>query len=115
MGNTLWNSEALVAVIDWDCAGRGPAGVDLGSARLDAATAYGSGAEDDVLHGWEQEAGRRADDVALWDVVACLCTPPDMGWFTTAIQQQGRPDVTPELLIDRRDAFLEHALTVLGV
>ena len=114
MGNTMWESEdRLVAVIDWDCAGRGPAGVDLGSTRLDAATAYGDGAEQDVLRGWEREAGRPADDLARWDVVAALCTPPDMGWFATATQGQGRPDLTRELLVERRDAFLERALAEL--
>lgn len=104
----------LAAVIDWDCAGRGPAGVDLGSARLDATTAFGDSAEDDVLRGWEGEAGRAANDVARWDVVAALCTPPDMGWFATAVQGQGRPDLTRELLVERRDAFLERALAQLG-
>ncbi len=115
MGNVMWAADdQLAAVIDWDCGGRGPAGVDLGSARLDAATAYGDGAEDDVLHGWEREASRPADDLARWDVVAALCTPPDMGWFTAAIQQQGRPELTPELLIERRDRFLTRALDELG-
>ena len=115
MGNTMWAADdRLVAVIDWDCAGRGPAGVDLGSTRLDAATAYGDGAEVDVLRGWEREAGRPADDLARWDVVAALCTPPDMGWFATATQGQGRPDLVRELLVERRDAFLVRALAELG-
>ena len=115
MGNAMWAADGLLAaVIDWDCAGRGPAGVDLGSARLDAATAYGDRAEDDVLRGWENQTGHAADDLARWDVVAALCTPPDMGWFTTAVQQQGRPDLTRELLLARRDAFLERALSELG-
>jgi aminoglycoside phosphotransferase (APT) family kinase protein len=114
LGNVLWSqSDRITAVIDWDCAGRGPAGVDLGSARMDAVTAYGHGAEDDVLRGWEREAGRPADDVAHWDVIACLSTPPDMGWFTTAVQQQGRTDLTAELLVERRDDFLERALAAL--
>ena len=81
---------------------------------MDAATAYGDGAEGDVLRGWEREAGAPARDLARWDVVAALCTPPDMGWFTTAIQQQGRNDLTRELLVERRDAFLERALGELS-
>lgn len=112
-GNVLWRDDALIAVLDWDCAGRGPAGVDLGSTRCDAATAYGDHAEDHVLRGWEGEAGHPARDLARWDVVAALCTPPDMGWFTTAIQQQGRPELTRGLLVERRDAFLTRALEEL--
>jgi aminoglycoside phosphotransferase (APT) family kinase protein len=37
-GNTLWDDGRLTAVLDWDCAGVGPAGIDLGSLRCDAAS-----------------------------------------------------------------------------
>jgi hypothetical protein len=33
-----------------------------------------------------------------------------MGWFLGAIASQGRPDLTRELLVERRDAFLRAAL-----
>jgi hypothetical protein len=39
--------------------------------------------------------GRPAEDVAYWDAVAALSTPPDMGWFAKAIADQGRRDLTP--------------------
>jgi aminoglycoside phosphotransferase (APT) family kinase protein len=112
-GNTMWRGESLTAVIDWDCAGSGPAGVDLGSLRCDAATAFGPEAADDVLAGWEHAAGRPADDVAYWDVVAALSTPPDMGWFVQTIVSQGRPDLTKDVLVDRRDEYLRSALDEL--
>ena len=41
LGNTLWDDGRLAAVLDWDCAGVGPAGIDLGSLRCDAAWCYG--------------------------------------------------------------------------
>ena len=59
-------------------------------------------------------SGRAADDVADWDVVASLSTPPDMGWFEGAIVSQGRPDLTRSLLVERRDEFLESALDSVG-
>ena len=104
----------IVALIDWDCAGFGAAGVDLGSLRCDAATAFGSNAADDVLDGWEAAAGRRASHVAYWDMVAALCTPNDMGWFHGAIAGQGRADLTRELMVERRDQFLTDALARLN-
>lgn len=114
-GNTLWRGTELAAVIDWDCAGLGPAGVDLGSLRCDAAMCYGLAAADHVLNGWESAAGRPADSVPYWDVVAALSTPPDIDWFAEAIAgMTGRPDLTKELLRDRRDAFLADALDRLG-
>src|SRR5205823_2955260 len=33
-GNTLWDEDGrLTAILDWDCAGAGPAGIDLGALR----------------------------------------------------------------------------------
>ena len=112
-GNALWDGDRLTALIDWECAGVGPAGVDFGALRLDAAMCFDVDAADDVLAGWEAEAGRRADDVAYWDVVAALSTPPDVGWFAGAISAQGRPDLTRELLEQRRNRFLSNALDEL--
>jgi aminoglycoside phosphotransferase (APT) family kinase protein len=109
-GNALWTGDTLQGLIDWDCAGAGAAGVDLGSLRCDAAICFGLEAADDIRDGWEEAAGRPAADLGYWDVVAALSTPPDMGWFPGAIAGQGRPDLTRDLLIRRRDDFLRAAL-----
>jgi aminoglycoside phosphotransferase len=114
-GNTLWDDGGdLTAVLDWDAAGIGSPGIDLGSLRLDAALCYGQDAVTEVLSGWEDEAGRAAPDVPYWDTVAALATPPDMGWVAPTIADQGRPDLTGHLLADRREAFLQAALTSLA-
>jgi aminoglycoside phosphotransferase (APT) family kinase protein len=112
-GNTMWDGDDVVAILDWDCAGSGPAGVDLGSLRCDAAITFGVAAADDVLSGWQDAAGHPADDVAYWDVVAALSTPPDLGWFVDTITKQGRPDLSRELMVERRDDFLRTALEAL--
>jgi aminoglycoside phosphotransferase (APT) family kinase protein len=110
-GNTLWRDDELVATIDWDHAGRGPAGIDLGAVRFDSALYFGVGAEDAVLAGWEREAGRAASDVAYWDLVAAVASPPDLAWFVPTIIADGRrPDLDRPTLIGRRDGFLEAAL-----
>jgi aminoglycoside phosphotransferase (APT) family kinase protein len=112
-GNAMWAGDRLAALIDWDCAGVGPAGVDLGSLRCDAAICFDPAAANDVLEGWTAETGRPADDIAYWDVVASLSTPPDMGWFVEAISGQGRGDLTQDTLVQRRDGFLAAALDEL--
>ena len=112
-GNTLWDGDVLVGVIDWDCSGTGPAGLDVGSLRCDAALCAGPDAADEALAGYEQAAGRRAEHVAYWDLVAGLATPPTMDWFVSAIQGQGRGDLDQATLIDRRDAFVAAALVQL--
>jgi aminoglycoside phosphotransferase (APT) family kinase protein len=108
-GNTLWDGDALTGVVDWDCAGVGPAGVDVGSLRCDAALTGAEGAPDEVLVGYTS-AGGAVDDVAYWDVVAALTTPPTIDWFTGAIRDQGRTDLDQPTLLARRDAFLAAAL-----
>jgi aminoglycoside phosphotransferase (APT) family kinase protein len=113
-GNTLWDDGRLTAVLDWDCAGVGPAGIDLGSLRCDAAWCHGTEAAEHILRGWEAEAGRTASDVPYWDTVAALASPPDMGWFPISMALQGRPDLTREVMIERRDAFLDAALGELA-
>ena len=66
-GNALWDDDGrLTAVLDWDCAGVGPACIDLGSVRCDAAWCHGVEAADHILRGWEAEAGRPASDVPYW-------------------------------------------------
>jgi aminoglycoside phosphotransferase (APT) family kinase protein len=113
-GNTLWDGGRLTAVLDWDCAGVGPAGIDLGSLRCDAAWCHGIEAAGHVLRGWEAEAGRPATDVPYWDAVAALASPPDMGWFPVSMALQGRPDLTREVMLERRDTFLDAALGQLA-
>jgi hypothetical protein len=114
-GNVLWDGDTLASVLDWDCAGRGPAGVDLGSLRCDAALCFGAEAAGDVLDGWQDHAGRPAENVAYWDLVAALSTPPDMGWFPPTFVDQGRPDLTADVLVERRDQFLAAAIDTLTV
>jgi aminoglycoside phosphotransferase (APT) family kinase protein len=112
-GNTMWLDGSLVAIIDWDCAGVGHPGVDLGSLRCDAALFFGPEFADLVLAGWRERSGRQALDVAYWDVVASLSTPPDVGeWIPNAVGQ-GRDDLDGPTLTARRDEFLRAALNRL--
>jgi aminoglycoside phosphotransferase (APT) family kinase protein len=113
-GNTLWVGDELSALVDWDCSGVGSYGVDLGSARCDAAVMYGPEFAADVLAGWQEGSGRAAEDVAYWDVVAALSTPPAMAEFVPPIQGQGRTDLDQPILAERRDAFLRAALDKLA-
>jgi hypothetical protein len=92
----------------------GPPGIDLGSLRCDATWCHGVEAAGHILRGWEEEAGRPASEVPYWDAVAALVSPPDMGWFPLSMADQGRPDLTREVMLERRDAFLDAALSRLA-
>jgi aminoglycoside phosphotransferase (APT) family kinase protein len=116
-GNTLWRDEELTAIIDGDCAGVGHPGIDLASARLDAMLMFGSEAADTVLRSYQQHSRDRPSrlrDLAYFDIIAALATPADMQLWNELAAGQGRPDLTAEMLVARRDAFLERALCRLG-
>lgn len=112
-GNTLWSGDRCTGLVDWDCAGAGSPGIDLGAARFDAALMFGPPAAEHVLEGWQRATGRRADHVAYWDVVAASGTLADMAFCVPALHDQGRPDLDAGLLGQRRDAFLSAALSRL--
>jgi aminoglycoside phosphotransferase len=113
-GNTLWSGSRHCGTLDWDYAGVGPAGIDLGSLRCDVAFMYGQGAVDEVLVGWEEINGTAAVNTAWWDLVAALRTPPDLMMWLPNFHHQGRQDLDLATVTDRRDAFLLNALDCLG-
>ena len=123
-GNTMWDGDTLTGIIDWDAAGVGHFGVDLGPLRLDAAIFFGQPAADEVLAGW-LEASRRhrqlaycdgdlTQTVAYWDLVAALCTPPDLVYWLPNFIEQGRTDLDAAVVNGRREVFLRTALDRLG-
>jgi aminoglycoside phosphotransferase (APT) family kinase protein len=109
-GNTMWDHDQLTGIIDWECAGIGHPGIDLGMQRCDAALVVGLSGAHAVLAGYESAIGRPAADVAYWDVAAALTTPPTMGSFVQIYAGQGRTDLDPPTLLARRDTFLAAAL-----
>ena len=112
-GNTVWNGQVLVGMVDWDVAGVGHPGIDLGTLCLDAALTLGLPAAAEVLEGWQRQAGKAADAMAYWDLVAALTTPTDMGQWLPVAHQYGRGDLDQATLMDRRDTFLRAALDQL--
>jgi aminoglycoside phosphotransferase (APT) family kinase protein len=112
-GNTLWAGEACVGMVDWDAAGVGHPGIDLGSLRCDAAIMFGLPAAAEVLDGWRRATGQEADAVAYWDLVAALTTPTDMARWLSVAHDHGRADLDTRTLNRRRDAFLRAALDQL--
>jgi aminoglycoside phosphotransferase (APT) family kinase protein len=113
-GNTVWSGETCSGFIDWDCAGAGHPGIDLGTLRLDAAMFADADGPAEVLAGWEERAGERARDMAYWDIAAALTTVGDMADCLPPLADHGRTDLTAHVLTARRDAFLSDALARLG-
>lgn len=63
-GNTRWDGDTFLALIDWKDSGAGNPGVDLGGFRFQMGLTYGPQWPDYVTEGWEREAGRHATHLA---------------------------------------------------
>jgi aminoglycoside phosphotransferase (APT) family kinase protein len=111
--NTMWDGDSYVGMIDWEAAGAGHYGVDLGSLRWDAAILFGPSAPDQILAGWEEARGSAAADVAYWDLNAALNTDVDLSALVGVIHAEGRTDLDARTLTERRDAFVRTALDSL--
>ena len=109
-GNSMWVGDDFRGFIDWDAAGTGNAGIDLGTMRLDAAFFFGVEAVDEVVVGWAETSGRAATDLPYWDLVAALTSPVDLGMWLPNLQRLGRPDLDVALLTARREEFVRGAL-----
>jgi aminoglycoside phosphotransferase (APT) family kinase protein len=112
-GNTVWIGDTFVGTVDWDAAGVGHPGIDLGTLRCDAAILFGLPTAAEILEGWRQATGQAADAMAYWDVVAALTTPTDMAQWLPVAHDHGRVDLDAVTLMDRRDLFLHAALDQL--
>lgn len=112
-GNTMWRGAELTGILDWDCAGVGHPGVDLGELRCEVTITYGGDAPDVVLAGWRQRHAMAPEVLAYWDVVAALSTPPDLAAWESTIRDQGRTDLDPVIMTADRDRFLRAALDEL--
>ena len=44
------------------------------------------------------------------DTDPALCPPPEIDWFGDSVREQGRPDLSQQLLRRRRDDFLADAI-----
>jgi aminoglycoside phosphotransferase (APT) family kinase protein len=113
-GNMMFDGDRPTGTVDWDYAGAGPAGIDIGSLRCDIAVMYGLPAAAEVLAGWEERHGAPAADTSWWDLIAVTCSPPDLRLWLPNFHDQGRPDLDLTTVTSRRDAFLTAALRDLG-
>jgi aminoglycoside phosphotransferase (APT) family kinase protein len=113
-GNSLFHRGRLTAVIDWDDAMLAPRGLDVAYCRLDLTLMTGSDAPDLFLRDYEQEAGVRVEQLALWELFNTLGAMPDPVDWVTGYHDFGRTGVTVEQARERLRAFIAAALARLA-
>ena len=82
-GNILWQGERISVVVDWEEAGYGHPAADVAYARMEYFLEGLPGAADEFLRVYEQAAGWRLSDLALFELAASARPMTDpQGWFT---------------------------------
>jgi len=109
-GNLLWQHDRFVGFVDWDAAGIGQPGLDLGNLRFDVALYFGLDGLSAVTQGWYDSDGPALEHLAYWDLLAALSSPTDLSTWTPTITAPGRPDLDTPTLTERRNEFITAAL-----
>ncbi|WP_152363934.1 phosphotransferase family protein [Microlunatus speluncae] len=103
-GNVIWTTSRGPVLIDWEGAGSGPAGLDLGNVRFELALRHGAHTADLVLEGWRRNGSVAVpDDLPYWDLSAALNTPVNLASWSS-----------DPIATERRDHYLAHVLNRLG-
>lgn len=88
-GNILWRDNEIAAVVDWEEAGYGHPAADVAYARMCYFLDGLPDAAETFLRVYEEEAGYRLTDLALFELAASARPMAHRsGWFT-------RPDMEP--------------------
>jgi aminoglycoside phosphotransferase (APT) family kinase protein len=108
-GNVVRNGSSA-AVVDLTGAGRGDPGRDLGYCRLDLALTAVEGTTEAFLAGYRQAGGVVPEQLWLYDLLGALrCLPTPAHWLP-AFHEQGRTDLTAEVVEGRARRFIADAL-----
>lgn len=116
-GNMLWQAGKLAAVIDWEDAGLGDPLKDLAEARVEVVWLFGVAAAAQFLADYQAKAAIDYGDLPLWDLCAVLrlwrLTGGDWGWLENWVRDQGREDITADLIRERYGRFVSDTLGIL--
>lgn len=112
-GNVLWHRHRLTAVVDWSGTRLGPRWWEVAYFRMEAAVLTDVRVADLLLREYERIVGCDSPDQAIWDLL-CLYNGHQWGhlWLL-GYQEQGRRDLTPEVMKRRLTRLATRALASL--
>ena len=71
-GNVLWDAGRISAVVDWEEAGYGDPGADVGYARMNLILSGLDEAADEFLRIYENETGAEVANLGFWELAASV-------------------------------------------
>ena len=108
--NVLWQNETLTGIIDWPGGCRGAASVDVSWCRENLKFLYGVPAADTFLKAYEAMAGASFTYHPYWDLLALMESLPGPPGLYPPWAEFGVRHLTPELMRERVDDYLESVL-----
>lgn len=94
-GNTVWDGETLLAIVDWEEPAVGEPMLDIGYFLTDA-TYFGIDIEDAFLEQYKQASGNQIKDLLFWKMVAAARAMPDVGPWAQGYSELGIRTLTAD-------------------
>jgi aminoglycoside phosphotransferase (APT) family kinase protein len=108
-GNTLWDGDRLIAVVDWEGGVIGEPAIDVAACAFDIAMLGIDGAADHFVDVYRDLSGRPLTNLPYWELMA-VCRPfPDIAIWVPGWQAMGI-DIDVDEARDRHTALIEAAL-----
>ena len=108
-GNTLWNDDKLVAIVDWEEPRLGEPTWDIAVIVQDAAC-FGMDIEDAVISQHRRVSGRTLKDYDFWRIAVALGEMPDPGVWVAGYRALGGIAFTAKNVRDNHTASVERLL-----
>ncbi|WP_328334727.1 phosphotransferase [Kribbella sp. NBC_00382] len=113
-GNVLFDGDGVSGVVDWVETSWGPADLDVAHCSTALALLHGPDAGREFRNLYVAAGGRelaKRDDHRYWLLLDALAFAPDAEKVAAPWRDLGRTDLTPELLQERLELYLESVLS----
>ncbi len=111
-GNTLWQGQKLVAIVDFEEVGTGDPALDVGTAIVNYRFEPWRDAADNFIAVYKAESGRDLDTLRFWSLRELRRPMPDIArWFPSFKEFSSRPDLTVDQLRSLHEGLVKEELS----
>jgi aminoglycoside phosphotransferase (APT) family kinase protein len=108
-GNTLWNADQLLAIVDWEWPSLGVPSDDVGYFLADAFYS-GFDVEETFIKTYEEVSGKPVEDLLFWKMMAAAMPLPDVGPWAQGYEELGVRHMSADQI---REAHSQHITNLL--
>jgi aminoglycoside phosphotransferase (APT) family kinase protein len=110
-GNTLWQDDRLVAVIDWEGGCLGDPAVDVAYCAFDMRLLGMDVAAEHLIRVYRELSGRSLVNLEYWEIASLYRPMPDVGMWVPSWNAMGL-DVDVDRIRDRHTSMILAALSL---